>query len=103
MTSQASLAGCARWLRRCAVTARGLPDLPPAWPAAAHGGKAGRFQAVSYDRLVVHRRGEPMETESTVAPRTPYSSFSAEEFYETPSWRRLANILTGNGGTFGIS
>lgn len=35
-------------------------------------------------------------------PGTPYRSFSAQEFSDTSSWRRLARILGGNGGAFGL-
>lgn len=43
-----------------------------------------------------------MESGSPSTPRTPYSTFSASEFYKTSSWERLANILSGNGGAFGL-
>jgi hypothetical protein len=43
-----------------------------------------------------------MEAGSPSTPRTPYSSFSANEFRKTSSWERLANILTGNGGAYGL-
>jgi hypothetical protein len=33
---------------------------------------------------------------------TPFRSFTAEAFKVTPSWQRLASILSGNGGCFGL-
>ena len=40
-----------------------------------------------------------MEAGST---STPFRAFSPAEFCETPTWHRLARILTGNGGAYGI-
>jgi hypothetical protein len=35
-------------------------------------------------------------------PSTPFRSFAAEDFCITASWLRLARILTGNGGCYGL-
>src|SRR5690348_12653034 len=35
-------------------------------------------------------------------PGTPFRSFSAQEFSQTSSWKRLVRILDGNGGAFGL-
>jgi hypothetical protein len=36
------------------------------------------------------------------ADPTPFMSFSEEAFYPTESWARLAEILTRNGGAYGL-
>jgi KAP family P-loop domain len=35
-------------------------------------------------------------------PKTPFRAFDAEHFHETASWKRLARILTSNGGCYGL-
>ena len=35
-------------------------------------------------------------------PETPFRSFSPGDFYATSSWLRLADILKGNGGCYGL-
>jgi len=36
-------------------------------------------------------------------PPTPFRSFSRGDFRETPAWSRLADILNGTGGCYGLS
>src|SRR6266536_2201583 len=45
---------------------------------------------------------EPTLAERHVAVRPVFRAFSIDEFRETSSWRRLARILTGNGGSYGL-
>jgi hypothetical protein len=35
-------------------------------------------------------------------PPTPFRAFTEDEFYPTASWIRLARVLTGNGGAYGL-
>ena len=36
-------------------------------------------------------------------PPTPFRAFSLDDFRETASWARLAGLLSGNGGCFGLA
>ena len=36
-------------------------------------------------------------------PPTPFRSFSLGDFCETPTWSRLADVLNGTGGCYGLS
>ena len=42
------------------------------------------------------------QVEHQVAVQPVFRAFSIDEFRETSSWRRLARILTGNGGSYGL-
>jgi Cdc6-like AAA superfamily ATPase len=47
-------------------------------------------------------RSAPIAGLSAEPARTPFRSFADSEFWDTPSWERLDNLLHGNGGSFGL-
>jgi KAP family P-loop domain len=48
-------------------------------------------------------KSESVQGGAQATRQSVFRAFSPLEFYETPSWRRLARVLTGNGGSYGLS